>query len=69
MNEKLSYFRLTKELENNIQKLVFQSMLNSTLVWEMAKISIVLSIKQAACDNFNINKYFIAPMDLADHQN
>ena len=32
MNEKLSYFRLTKELENNIQKLVFQSMLNSTLV-------------------------------------
>ena len=32
MNEKLSYFRLTKELENIIQKLVFQSMLNSTLV-------------------------------------
>ena len=50
MNEKLSYFRLTKELENSIQKLVFESMLNSTLVREMAKISIVLLIKQAACD-------------------
>ena len=51
MNEELSYFRLTKELENNIQNLSFESMLNSTLVGGMAKISIVLLIKQAACDS------------------